>query len=283
MLSNSSRWILAGAWTLIAAAGILGQRAIARIPALDPVTEATLREVRWTMDHAPIATPPLMKRPAAWAMVTADVEATHPFGATLSTWIYEEIRPKPIEDVLVQPHYAVAEAKASLDGVALSWTLSRGSVELEKHQRAKDVKAAAVRIERKTGAGAWKEVARLAPETRAWMDAEVAAGTSPIYRVRLVKPGEVRATEDVGADVEARTPSDRRARLIGGDAKVAIVRVEAYNRKTRAWSGPDRTVRPGEEMWPGGWTLTGLKFKGFGLVAEAAVGDGRTVELTTQD
>jgi hypothetical protein len=27
----------------------------------------------------------------------------------------------------------------------------------------------------------------------------------------------------------------------------------------------------------------GMKFRGFGLVAEAAVGDGRTVELTTQD
>jgi hypothetical protein len=50
------------------------------------------------------------------------------------------------------------------------------------------------------------------------------------------------------------------------------------------WAGKDTaTVRPGDALWPGGWTLTGLKFKGFGLVAEAVDEDGRPLELTTSD
>ena len=80
-----------------------------------------------------------------------------------------------------------------------------------------------------------------------------------------------------------RTPSNRRARLLGGDAKVAIVQVETYQRAGRTWAGTSRTARPGDELWPGGWTLSGLAFKGFTLVARVDVGDGRTQDLTTKD
>jgi hypothetical protein len=282
MLTGTSRWILAGAWTLIAAAGALGLRGIARIPAQDTEADATLRAFQAKRAGAPVETPPPLKAPPTWNYVAPEPAPLSAHAATLRPRMQAEARQKPPVDVPVMPFYATAVATASLDGAALSWTRVRGRVELERHERPKDVMPAAVTVERRTADG-WKVVARLKPDATSWTDVEAPFGAALAYRVRMAAPEAAKATADVGADAETRTPSNTRARLVGGDAKVALLRVETYNRTSRTWSGKERPVRPGEAIWPGGWTLVGLKFRGFGLVAEAAVGDGRTVELTTQD
>ena len=282
MLTSTNRWILAVAWTLIAAAGALGLRGIARIPQRDTDADAAMRDLQRRRAEAAVENPPPLKTPPTWNYVSPEPEPVSAHAATLRPRVTAEPRPKPPVDVPVMPFYAVAVATASLDGVTLSWTLVRGPVALERHERPKDTTAAAVTVERRTDAG-WKEVARLEAKATSWKDVDAPPAAGLAYRVRLVAPETAKATPAVGPDAETRTPSNIRARLVGGDTKVALLRVETYNRTSRTWSGKERPVRPGEAIWPGGWTLVGLKFRGFGLVAEAATGDGRTVELTTQD
>lgn len=286
MLTSANRWILAGAWALILAGGALGLRGIARGAARDTEADRVMRDVRRKMAGAPVVPPPPMKAPVVWGYVTAE-PAPLPADAGWLT-AQEHATPRPLEEksVPVLALYAVPQAAGSLDGVALTWTYAQGAVTLARHERAKDVAPAAVTVERRTGAG-WTVIARLKPEATSWTDVEAPADARSAYRVRVVAPAEpkeLRVTAAVGRDAEARTPSNRRARLVGGDAAVALLKVETYDRKARAWAaGAPRPVRPGEAIWPGGWTLKGLTFRGFRLVAEAAVGDGRTVELTTED
>lgn len=284
MLTRADRWMLAGAWLLIATAGAAGAWKISRIPALDPATARTLAKVQRRMRDAAVEPPPPLKRMPNWAYVSGDVPEAPLYGATLLPRIVARVEPLPPVDVDVQPLAAVPQAKASLDGVALTWRLEAAPVHLEPRERAKKaVPATGLRIERSTDGLAWKEVARSAPKAGNWLDATAAPRTSYAYRVILEKPDQVRTAKQGDSVAEARTPSDRRARLVGGDAKVAILRVEAYNRGSRAWEGRERTARPGDELWPGGWRLSGLRFKGSVLVAEAVVEDGRPLELTTRD
>ncbi len=283
MLTRADRWILAGAWLLIATAGAAGAWKISRIPALDPATARTMEDLRQRIRDAAVEPPPPLKRMPNWAYVSADAPEAPLFGATLLPRIVARVEPRPPVDVDVQPLAAALQAKASLDGVALTWTLEPAPVKLESHERPKTVPAAGLRIERSTDGQAWEVVARPAPKAGSWMDAKAAPRMSYAYRVIVEPPEKAKSAAQGGSVAEARTPSDRRARLIGGDAKVAILRVEAYNRGSRAWEGRERTVRPGEELWPGGWKLSGLRFKGSVLVAEAVVEDGRPLELTTRD
>ncbi len=283
MSTREDRWMLAGAWMLIATAGAAGAWKISRIPALDPATARTMAELRQRIRDAAVEPPPPLKRPPTWAYVSAEAPEPPAFGATLLTRFVAREVPHPDRDVPVLALAAAVDARASLDGVTVTWTLERAPVLLEPNERPKDVKPAGLRIQRSTGGGEWKDVARLAPQAGSWLDAGAAPRTSQAYRVLLEAPNAERAAGQGISVARARTPSDRRARLVGGDAKVAIVRVEAYNRGSRAWDGRERTARPGEELWPGGWTLSGLKFKGSVLVAEAVVEDGRPLELTTRD
>jgi hypothetical protein len=278
------RWILTVAWALIATAGAAGLHKISRIPAMDAGIAARCEGLRRAMDHGPAEPAPLddslLRVMRQWSF-NAEGKQPHPLATWFAPRILERVVEHPPKTVPVQPWFATPEAKASIDGTALTWTLARKPVPLSKYEAAKDVAPTGLRIERNQGGG-WKEVAKLDAKATSWKDVETSARTTYSYRVKLVAPEGARKALD-GPEVEARTPSDRRARLLGGDAKVAILKLETYDRKSGTWVGRDATVRPGGELWAGGWKLTGLRFKGFLLVAEAVDEDGRAVELTTRN
>ena len=282
---TQDRWILTTAWALIVTAGAAGLSKIREIPKLDPEVAAHRERIDRQIGQegcgdfvAPDLS--LARFHEQWRF---QAEGTRPKKGC--DWFeprgVERPVPGPIEDVPVMALSATPAAKPALDGTTLTWTLAKGHVALKTRQRAKDVAPTGLRVERNDGTG-WKEVAKLDAKAATWKDVETAPRTSYAYRVKLDAPAMARTAAD-GPDVDTRTLSDRRVKLIGGDAKVAIVRVETYDRKSGKWLGRDATVRPGGELWPGGWKLTGLRFKGFVLVAEAVDEDGRAAELTTRD
>ena len=284
MLTHANRWILAGAWALVGTAAAAGSWRISRIPARDPETERAMADVRKRMEKTDVEPPPPRKPDGCGPMLYVDAPPAPPHAGTLRPRFVVEVRPAPLKDVAVQPLVERPKAEASIDGAALTWTTAPRKLELGPYERGVNVKPAGLRIERSADGKTWTEVARLAADVAAWVDAGAAPRMSYAYRVILEPAANVvKAAEQGTSTAEALLPSGMRARLVGGDAKVAILRVETYNRKSRTWSGRDRTARPGDELWPGGWKLTGLKFTGFRLTAEAVVEDGRTLELRTQE
>ncbi|HEX7900756.1 MAG TPA: hypothetical protein VF950_23560 [Planctomycetota bacterium] len=278
------RWILTTAWALIATAGAAGLWKTSKIPAMDAEIARQCERLRKEMSDGPVdPVPPDHSLALVGRQWKFEAEGVRPHAkaAYFAPRIVERTVPGIPVDVAVMALTATPAAKASLDGATVTWTLAKGPVALKPRERAKDVAPTGLRVERNDGSG-WKEVAKLDAKAASWKDVETAPRRTYAYRVKLDAPKEARAAAD-GPEAEARTPSDQRARLVGGDAKVAIFKVETYQRKSGSWVGRDVTVRPGDELWPGGWKLTGLRFKGFALVAEAVVEDGRAVELTTRD
>ena len=279
------RWILTTAWALIATAGAAGLSKIREIPKLDPEVAAQRERIRQEIDHGVVEGPggpdlSLARLHEQWRFQAEGLRPPEDAGRFDPRVVERTVPGIPVE-VTVMALSATPAAKAALDGTTLTWTLAKGPVALKPRERAKDVAPTGLRVERNDGAG-WKEVAKLDAKTTTWKDVETAPRTSYAYRVKLDAPATARTASD-GPEVEARTPTDKRVRLIGGDAKVAIVRVETYDRKSGKWLGRDATARAGGELWPGGWKLTGLRFKGFVLVADAVDEDGRAAELTTRD
>lgn len=280
---NRDRWILWTAWTLIIGAGAAGLSRISKIEKIDPEVAAQKKRLA---DEELRKTPQVLPEDKSLARLG---EQWRRFDAEGKRFQLPYFEPKEVVtskeglpiDVNVQPWFATPEAAGSLDGVKLTWTLAKGPVELGPRERAKDVAPTGLRIW-KLENKEWKEVAKLDVKATSWADVEAAASAAHQYRVTLDAPEKAKAAKD-GPSREARTPSNRRVKLVGGDATIAIVRVETYNRKTKAWEGRESTAKPGDLLWPGGWKLTGLRFKGFVLVADVVGDDGRAAEFSTKD
>jgi hypothetical protein len=74
-----------------------------------------------------------------------------------------------------------------------------------------------------------------------------------------------------------------RLKLVGGDKTHAVLRAETYDRAQKAWVGKTALTAPGEMVAGTGWSLKGLRFDEFTLVADVTDDDGVARVLTTRD
>ena len=136
-------------------------------------------------------------------------------------------------------------------------------------------------------------VAELKPEARTWTD--LSAEPRQTYRYWVTVTGlETVRSDRSGALVEvsnkpdrpvsASSPSATRVKLVGGDPTHALLQVERYDRAKKAWvAGSPFLAVPGEKVAGTGWSLQGVRFEKFTLVADATDDDGVARVLTTRN
>ncbi len=188
-------------------------------------------------------------------------------------------RPPPPVPVPVLPGADAVSARATLDEVTVAWRLVRREIPLGTHEVRKESPPRALVLERRAGEGEYREIAVLDPGRLSHVDGDVAPGIAYLYRLRvrgIDRDGE--KTIEPGTETGARVPSHVRVKLIGGDAQVAIFRVETYDRRTRSWSAREAAARPGGEIGRSGWALRALRFRKSTLEADAL--DEGSVERT---
>lgn len=280
MLTRNETWMLGAAWAAIAGLGLAGASKVRQIPAVEP--EVIRLEQRFekerTARSGPVPGDDTSRRWREGQSWLAEGRKAPPLAAMFAPEVIEKTTPPGVREIPVLPSAAAVTAAGDLDGVLVRWSLVDAPLSLEPHERRVKATPAALRIERREPSGEFRPVATLDAKATSWRDAEAAPGRSWEYRVVVEGDPKARRVE-TPARATAATPDHRRTRLVGGDASVALVRVETYDRGTKAWSGREAPVRTGTELWTGGPRLARLWFAGFELKAELAWPDGRSTEL----
>jgi hypothetical protein len=217
-------------------------------------------------------------------------DAMSPFLATL---VEVKWKPPGGATLAVAPAAVIdpASLKGELGRTTFSWRLADPPARLEPHETPSRAEVKALVIERRRGDGAFEPVARLDGKATSFTDATVEPTRTYSYRVVVECAADdvcgscgrkLPAAGPAEESPEVRLPHPWRVRLLGGDAKVAILRVETWEKG--AWVAKQHTVRPGQRVGATGWTLGGLRFEKSTLVANFAdEASGEDLELTTKD
>jgi hypothetical protein len=293
-MTNLDRWILGSCGLAIAASAAVGVALTAQRPAVEPwVKDAQgwFDRERMTVKDPP---PARTSSPDPWSRTRAGRERTSSWAMYGAPAIVEG-PPKTVDpvEVRIDPVAVPAVEGSGLGGVTVSWTLKDPVVRLEPHEKPKPAEAKGFTIERSRDGGPFEQVATVDRKERSWMDREAPWRATVRYRVlvnglmepraRWEKSGrEIRIPWEPGT-AEARTPSPFRVKLVGGDARIGIFRVETYDRAAKAWKGREHPVRPSGEIGPSGWRLAALAFEKSSLAAEAVDDGGVTRVLSTKD
>jgi hypothetical protein len=196
-------------------------------------------------------------------------------------------------DVLVLPFPVLGTAKAEFQGTTVTWTLQDAPKEaLPSHITQKVGKPLGFIVLRRGPEGKEEVLAKVGPEAKSFTD----VSTKPLatYRYRVLVTGEETnrssypavqeaVTKGLPGSAEAKTPSNVRVKLLGGDRTIATLRVETYDRTQKKWIAKLVTAAPGREVGSSGWTLKGLRFDNFTLVAELTDDDGVDRVLDTKN
>jgi hypothetical protein len=292
-MTSLDRLILWSCGLVIVASAAIGTALTARQPEVEPWVkdgEEWFRRERMTIKDPPPARAPIRD---AWSRTGAGRERGDSSAMYLMPPIPEVPKP-PLREVTleIEPSAAPAVASAGLDGVTISWTLEDPPVALEPHEKRKRAKVTGFAIERSRDGSPFEKVTEAGPEARSWPDRTAEPRSTLRYRVLVNGAREILACGSCGREIgiprelttaEARTPSPFRVKLVGGDARIGIFRVEAYDRSARAWKGANHSARPGGTIGPSGWRLASLTFEKSSLTAEAVDDGGVTRKMSTQD
>lgn len=295
-MTTLDRWLLWSAALAIAACVAVGGWAISSRPEVAPWMECLEGRVR---DERAVAKDPaptshaLEKFQRNW-----EVRAGTTSAGGASFYIIPQVRisapPPPVGAALAIAPAAVidpASLKGELGRTELSWSLSDPPLRLEPHEARSRAEVKALVIERRRGDGAFEPVARLDGKARSFTDTSVEPTRTYSYRVVVESAADracgscdrpIPGTGTAEESPEVRLPLPWRFRLLGGDAKVAIVRVETWEKG--AWGAKQHTVRPGQRVGTTGFSLITLRFEKSTLVADLADGaSGDVLELTTKE
>lgn len=274
MLTLKEKWMLAGAWGLIVACGVIGMACLSGSepqPAresftLQPsfcgtvkISEEPLQRLRlWQEAFGPVRVP---VTPYVGAIISEPI-CILPVGRETVTPVM----------LAVLPLYS---GMVEMDRALLSWSLKKVPVnpdcEISKPQ--------AILIHRQCDDGEIERIAVLDPKTTSYEDRDIRPECSYRYYVLVrgdegvrssYKPSTVRPVDKMGeGSVEGRVPAWTRVRLVGGDARNAILGVDSYNPQKARWESRIVRASPGQAIGDTGWTLERLRFDKFTLVAEA--------------
>jgi hypothetical protein len=271
-MTSADRWMVAGAWTVLAVCLAVGHGRISSAPKVEPwilEVEARFRE------EAKTPSGPTWPRVEKWVppwsqVVKGGIPGPEYAASIITTPLPLPPITRPTLTVELLPRAAEQRCpKADLDGVVVEWDFESPAVELPEHVVRKPARASALVVEREDGSG-WKAIAALDPRSTRHVDLTAEPNRTYRYRVIVKGPeivldgrdGVVRRPdsqrEPEGA-AEARTPAGHRVAILGGDPRVAILRVERYDRTAKAWVSRVVNAKPGEKIGGSGWTLDGLR------------------------
>lgn len=288
------QWVLTGAWMAMAATGAFSLYKGSESPKVDPAIAGLCKEVTALQDGASKHGP--NDRVLPFIDPFGPVTEVHPAPDGSSSFSTRaeghSVDPKSVQ-VKVLPFPAMQAARADLDGTVVTWVLEDRAVELLRNMTRVPAKPAKLSVFRQKGEEAPEAVAELKPEARTWTD--LSAEPRQTYRywvtvtgletVRSDRSGSlVEVTNKPDRPVSASSPSATRVKLVGGDATHALLQVEKYDRAKKAWvAGSPFLAAPGEKVAGTGWSIRGVRFEKFTLVADATDDDGVARVLTTRN
>jgi hypothetical protein len=288
------RWMLAGAWTVMAVVGAFGVWKTSQTPRVQAWILAS--ESRLLPDPKT----PLMDPPPpvphwdglAYFGAVAPARPVQSGAESLPRRIIDEPVRRKIRDYAILPLPVLGEAKADLDGARITWTLLEPQVEVTYWMNRIPAKPSGFLVDRQFEGGKVERIAKLGPEARSFND--LSAEPKRTYRYWVIETGDESdlssyppvlrpVTKTSLLPVEARTPSAVRVHLVGGDRSTAFLRVETYDRTQKKWIPKTVMAAPGKDVGSSGWTLKGLRFDNFTLVADVSDDAGVDRVLTTKD
>jgi len=287
-----------GAWGLMAAVGSLSAWKISQAPKVEPEIVRLGTELAALQNsgiHPSLEAPkaPVVP-PICPVNCSAGTAPAHDWTAFVRTEAIGKGVDPVDEPVFILPLPKISsETKADLDGVTIHWDLAIQAPALMKWMKRKDANVEKFLIERQCEHGKIQTVAELDPKARSFTDLSTEPHLTYQYWVSLVgKETDLSkrplvqklVTKGENASAEARTPSATRLKLIGGEKTRAILRVETYDRSLKKWNPKTVIAAPGQQnAGLGGWSLNGLRFDNFTLVADLTDDEGVDRVLTTKD
>lgn len=288
------KWLLTGAWAAMAAFGALTYYKVSHSPKIDPGVAAAIEALKkaeqdggcYPPGKAVPFKPPFGPTDAGLAYIDPEANRFHP-----------KFRKTEVDhqhhDVMVLPRPKMSAAGADLNGVSLVWSVEARTVPLLYWMHQKEAKVQGFIVTRQRGEEAPVQIAELGPTATSYADLSAEPRQTYRYIVSVkgmehdrttdppvLKPAMVPAAQAV----PATPPSATRLKLAGGDKTHGVLRVETYDRAKKMWvAGKTMLVAPGETVAGIGWTLKGLRFDNFTLVADVTDGDGAALVLTTRE
>ncbi len=286
-----------GAWGLMAAVASLSAWKISQAPKVEPEIVQLKNELQAIQNSKGTTGAPAPKAPVVPPVMPTDPKAGTAPASDWTAFIMTKavgipVDPKPTKVFLLPLPKISPEANATLDGVSIRWDLEMAKAELQPWMIRTDALPEKFLIERQCEDGSVEVIAELGPKARSFTDLSTEARLTYRYWVSLVgketdlskRPlAEKPATKAQNASAEARTPSATRLKLIGGEKTRAIFRVETYDRTQKKWIPKTVMAALGQDAGLGGWTLKGLRFDNFTLVADLTDDEGVDRVLTTKD
>lgn len=208
----------------------------------------------------------------------------------LRTRLVERPENYPTTEVFILSLPVPGEAKSTLDGTTITWSLTEPKAELKYWMRRKEARPTGYIIKRQAEDGRIEEIDRVGPKATSYVD--LTPQPRMTYRYWVVATGSesdlatrppvlAPVVKGLDASAKTRTPAATRMKLIGGDKANAFLRSEVYSRAEKKWVGRTVMVVPGRKV--DGWTLNGLRFDNFTLVADVTDDEGVDRVLTTKD
>jgi hypothetical protein len=271
MRTRAESLFLGAAWIAIAGAALAGAGRLSRIPEIDPRVPALERKFREQAagPRRPVPADRSEERFRDSRRWTAEARSSPRMDWAAS--FYSELvpveLPPGVTDQGVLPAVQETTSAADLDGVTLAWKTGKAEAKLGEYRRRVEAAPSGFRIYRREAGAEWELRAVLGAKSATWRDADAPADRVLEYRVELEGAEDAIRPLEAG-ETSVRTPKDRRVEVLLLATDLATVRVEAYNRQERKWEGRVRHYGSGDELWPGGWRLIGLKFRGAALEAE---------------
>jgi hypothetical protein len=288
------QWFLTAAWAAMAATGAFSLYKGSESPKVDPTIAGLCRELTTLQQGPPTHGPDDRVLPFLDPFGPVTEVRPAPDGSTLfATQAHGKgVEPTDVR-VKVLTFPVMRPARADLDGTQITWELEDRSVVLLWHMIRVAAKPAKLIVFRQKGEEAPEAVAELKPDVRTWTD--LSAEPRQAYRYWVTVTGlETVRTDRSGAlvdvthkpdqPVSATAPSATRVKLVGGAETHAFLQVEKYDRAKKAWvAGSPVLTTPGSKVVGTGWSLRGLRFEKFTLVADMTDDDGAARVLSTRN
>jgi hypothetical protein len=292
-MTRIDKLILWGACAVMVAVGSLSMWKISQTPKIDPEIVRLQIEYEQIARRRPQPVPEVPLFPDPFSRVLKQPAPTHDWTAFIATkYVGVPVEHRNV-DVLILPLPVAGEAKADLNGATFSWTLKDAEATLRPWMKRKEAAPTGFIIRRQCGDGPVVDIAKVGPKERSYTD----LSTEPIktYRYWVLATGQESdlvvdpptlkpVTKGLNASKETTTPSAARVKLVGGGKDNAVLSVETYDRAQKKWiAGKATTTVPGRGIGTSGWTLKGLRFDNFTLVADVTDDLGVDRVLTTKD